>query len=107
MTDTKTTLESGLQELRTLRDQIRVKLHLAGQDARDAWENRLEPQMEDLERKVKTAAGNAMDSLRGELDRAREAFREYRDRLSSSTGDEPPTDRGAKGDRGATGRSAD
>lgn len=92
MTDPKNTLESGMQDLRTMRDEIRVKLHLAGQDARDAWENRLEPQLESLERKVKNAAAGAMDSLRGELDRARDAFREYRDRLTSNTGntgDEP------------------
>lgn len=43
------------QELRRIADQIRVKVHLAGMDAKDAWA-KLEPRLHKYERKAETTA---------------------------------------------------
>ena len=61
-----TTLEQRLAELRTLRDEIRVKLHLAEMDAKTAWKD-LEPKIAAFERDaadLKDAAASAVDELR-------------------------------------------
>lgn len=58
-----------ISELQTLRDEIKLKLHLASAEGRDAW-NKLEPQIEQFERKVGDAAESAVEDLKtagGEL----------------------------------------
>jgi hypothetical protein len=45
----KAEIEKGLAQMQTLRDEIRVRLHLAGMDAKDEW-NKLEPQLVEVER---------------------------------------------------------
>lgn len=79
------TLESGLQELRTLRDEIRLQLHLAGQEARDRWEQNLEPYLDKLEMQVRSATDSTLDTLREAIDRAKSSFREYRAQLTSGS----------------------
>lgn len=75
-----------------MRDEIRLQLHLAGQEARDRWEQHLEPRLETLELQLRSATDATIDAVRDALDRARTAFRDYRAQLTSG-GDEPP-DRG-------------
>lgn len=65
-------------ELRQLRDELRVKLHLAEMDARTAWE-RFEPRLAELERRAETAAEVAaravqttVEELKGKLGQLRE-----------------------------------
>ena len=48
-TEMKQELEKSLGLMRTLRDEIQVKLHLAGMDAKKEWQN-LEPKLVDVER---------------------------------------------------------
>jgi hypothetical protein len=55
--------ETLVGELQTLRDEIRLKLHLAGAEAHDAW-NKLEPQLTQLEHKVGEAAESTVNELR-------------------------------------------
>jgi hypothetical protein len=50
----KEELKRGLNLLRMLRDEIRVRLHLGGLDAKGEW-NRLEPHLIDVERAAHTA----------------------------------------------------
>jgi hypothetical protein len=47
--DVKNEISNGLERLQTLRDEARVKLHLAGMDAKDRW-NEIEPYLADVER---------------------------------------------------------
>lgn len=84
MNNLRNTFDSGLQELKTLRDEIRLRLHLAGQEARDRWEKHLEPYVEKLEGQVKSATESTMETVRDALTRARAAFQEYRDQLLGS-----------------------
>lgn len=63
MSQTTAELKKDIQEslalVRTLRDEIRVKLHLAGMDAKDEW-RQLEPQIAEVER----AAGELTEATR-------------------------------------------
>ncbi|MCY0987282.1 hypothetical protein OV203_09120 [Nannocystis sp. ILAH1] len=97
MTSLKDTLENSMQELRTLRDEIRVRLNLAGKEARDRWEQ-LEPKLEQLEQQVRSATDATLESIRDAIERARTSFHEYRAQLTqgsaggvtgSGSGDEP------------------
>jgi hypothetical protein len=52
-----------VSELQTLRDQIRLKLHLASAEGKDAW-NKLEPQLDQFEQHVGQAAETAVTELK-------------------------------------------
>ena len=52
-----------VEELQTLRDEIRLKMHLAGAEGKDAW-NKLEPQLSQFEQRVGHAAEDKLEELR-------------------------------------------
>lgn len=66
MTDAKAELkkelEKGRTRLQTLRDEVRVRLHLAGMDLKDQW-NKLEPHLEEVEKKAEEASDEARTLL--------------------------------------------
>jgi len=51
----KEQVDQALSDLQTMADEIRVKIHLASMDAKDAW-TRLEPRLRDFEQKAEKAA---------------------------------------------------
>ncbi|MCC7108202.1 MAG: hypothetical protein IT382_02845 [Deltaproteobacteria bacterium] len=53
--DLKKTLEEAKGDLAQVRDELRVKLHLAKQDAQDAWKA-MEPRIQGVERKLEEVA---------------------------------------------------
>ena len=55
--------EKIFTELRALGDQVRLKAHLASADGRDAWK-KLEPQLQQFERRVEHVTESAMGELR-------------------------------------------
>ncbi len=57
--------ESLLPDLRRMADEIRVRIHLGGLDAKDAWTT-LEAKLHNLEHKAQAATGRAKEQL-GEL----------------------------------------
>ncbi len=68
------------QPLRRLSDEIRVRIHLARMDAKDAWA-KLEPKLHAYQRKAERATDKAksgLDAMRHELEKE---LRELRDRL--------------------------
>jgi predicted nucleic acid-binding Zn-ribbon protein len=71
--DLKTALKKGLSQLQTLRDEVRVKLHLANMDLKDQW-NKLEPHLADVEKKAADAT-EASRSLINEAVKKLEKFR--------------------------------
>ncbi len=83
MTNLKETFDSGLQELKTLRDEIRVKLHLAGQEARAQWETQIEPHVERIEQQIKDVRAETKDTIKDAIERAKTAFQEFRSRLGN------------------------
>ena len=54
-------IDAAIADLEQLADEVRVKLHLAGMDARDAWEKTFEPRLEQARHHAKeaTAASKA------------------------------------------------
>ena len=68
--DLKDEVKKGLEQLTTLRDEVRVRLHLAGMEVKDEW-NKLEPHLFDVEQSAKEATeasrraiGEAVDRLK-------------------------------------------
>ena len=72
----KSEIQKSLGLMRTLRDEVRVKLHLAGLDAKDEWK-KLEPQLEHIEhvavelteatRAAAADAGKKLNAIRAKL----------------------------------------
>ena len=67
MTESKSKLEDevrkGIAELETMRDEIRVNLHLAALDAKDKWRD-LEPRVEHVKTFAREATKAARDEVR-------------------------------------------
>ena len=85
MNSLKNTLETSMQELRTLRDEIRVRLNLAGKEARDRWEQQFEPRLEKLEQQLRSATDATMEAIRDTIERVRTSFHEYRAQLTQGS----------------------
>jgi hypothetical protein len=75
-TELKEEIQKGLDHLRTLRDEVRVRLHLAGMEAKGEW-NRLEPHLFEVEQK----AHEASDVSRRAVAEAVEKLKKLRDSL--------------------------
>jgi hypothetical protein len=69
-------MQQNLGKLTTLRDEIRVDLHLAGMDAKDKWKE-LEPKFRDAER----IAEEVSDASRKAMEEMVERFRSFRESL--------------------------
>ncbi|WP_437543878.1 hypothetical protein WME95_35045 [Sorangium sp. So ce327] len=74
----KSDLNKSLESLQTLRDEIRVRLHLAGMDAKDAWD-KLEPKLLDAEK----LADDVSEASRHALREIVEKVKEFRSSLPS------------------------
>jgi hypothetical protein len=61
--DFKEETQKVVSDLQTLRDEIRLKVHLAGAEGRDAW-NKLEPQLEQFEQRLESTTEAAIEELR-------------------------------------------
>lgn len=76
MTDTnlKAELQKGLDRIETLVDDVKVRVHLAGMDAKDEW-NKLEPrvtsELEGLKRDFSTVSKSAIEELTHALEKLR------------------------------------
>ena len=71
--DLKDELKKGLGHLQTLRDEVRVRLHLAGLDVKQEWD-KLEPHLLDVER----AAHEATEASRHAVTDAVERLKKLR-----------------------------
>lgn len=67
--DSKRLIASQLEELKTLRDEIRLDLHLAGMDLRDEW-RKIERELPDRSRaaeQLREAASEGLERVVAEL----------------------------------------
>ncbi|AUX46208.1 hypothetical protein SOCE26_077130 [Sorangium cellulosum] len=71
--DLKNELQNSLTSLQTLRDEIRVRLHLAGMEAKDAW-SKLEPTILDAEK----LAGDVSETSRNALHDILQKLKDFR-----------------------------
>jgi hypothetical protein len=72
----KDEVKKGLEQLKTLRDEVRVRLHLAGMDAKQEW-NKLEPHLFEVEQ----AAREATEASRHAIGEAVERLKKFRQSL--------------------------
>ncbi|MGK3959729.1 hypothetical protein [Sorangium sp. So ce1151] len=66
----KSDLTKSLESLQTLRDEIRVRLHLAGMEAKDAW-GKLEPTLLDAEKLAEDVSETSRNALRDILEKVK------------------------------------
>ena len=59
----KAQIKTSLQNLGALRDEIRLQLHLAGMDAKQNWEEILEPQIEDANKMAEDATAISQKAI--------------------------------------------
>lgn len=71
-----------LSSLTQLRDEIRVRLHLAQLDAKDKWQE-IETQLAGLEHRVASEGGSVMDATEQLAKELKQALVDFRQRLSS------------------------
>ncbi|HEY6033505.1 MAG TPA: hypothetical protein VIV58_04575 [Kofleriaceae bacterium] len=76
MTDQHSTWD----DVRRLADELEVKIHLAGMDARDKW-HELEPRLEQLEHAIVHSSERASDAVVHELQEVGDALRKLRDQV--------------------------
>lgn len=59
----KQDIEDTRADLKRMADEIKVKLHLAGMDAKDAW-NEIQPRLEDFEKRFDAKADDVGEELK-------------------------------------------
>jgi hypothetical protein len=69
--DIEVRFRKAMNESRTLRDEARLKIHLASMEARDAW-GRIEPKLLDAEREAVTVSVEALERIEGAVRQLRE-----------------------------------
>jgi ElaB/YqjD/DUF883 family membrane-anchored ribosome-binding protein len=79
-------IHEAFQELRNLQEKARLKLHLAGMDARTRWDA-LEKRIVELEHSLRTkaqdaASSNALMKIRELSDRVNEFIRHHGEKAS-------------------------
>lgn len=79
-TSAPTPMRERLEQLRSTRDELRVKAHLAGMDAHAAWD-RFEPKLATLEAKIESMTEGATHELSHALDEFGAALVRFRDKL--------------------------
>jgi ElaB/YqjD/DUF883 family membrane-anchored ribosome-binding protein len=72
--DVKAELEKSIAHLRTLRDEVKVQLHLGGLDAKEEW-RRLEPRLESALERAGKEVSAASKTLVEDVTEAVRTFR--------------------------------
>lgn len=75
--DIRQQLQEALGELKTLRDEIRVRLHLASMEARARWQQDLEPRLAQLETQLRETGERVEETVRQRLGELMEAFGKF------------------------------
>ena len=73
-------MQATWDDVRRISDELEVKTHLAGMEARDRW-RALKPRVEQLERSLAREGKRAAEAVVGELIEVREALRKLRDKI--------------------------
>ena len=94
--DLQQQFQRALADLKTLRDEIKVRLHLAGLDAKTRWNQDLEPRLNELEGQIKDAGEKVSEAARNSLNELAEAVKGFRaslgDKPTDQSGQAKPTD---------------
>ena len=80
---TRGELEHLFSELATLRDELRVRLHLAGMEAKERY-GKLDDEIFELEQRAKRATEDGARDVKERLTEAKKRLEHLRDRLFSA-----------------------
>jgi len=69
-------------DLRRIADEVRLKLHLAGMEARDRWRS-IEPRLVELEHKIERGGEKAADVVGDQLSSLTGALRDFAEALKA------------------------
>lgn len=67
-------------DIRSIADELRLKMHLAGMDAKDAW-NKLEPKLEEFEQRAESAVHTTSAEIREAAKDLKARLQKLRDSL--------------------------
>ena len=67
-------INKTVADLKTLRDEVRVKIHLAGMDARQTWQD-LQPRLRDLDHEIERGGDALTETVQQAATDARDAVR--------------------------------
>ncbi len=73
-------IQKALDEVKRIRDEIRVRVHLGGMDAKKAW-HKLEPRIDRLDRELDAAGARVSTELEAAIEQVRKSIKALRDRL--------------------------
>jgi hypothetical protein len=59
----------SLADLERVAEEIRVKIHLAGMDAKDTWSKTLEPKIFEIKERARQAGSTSRDAVRELVER--------------------------------------
>jgi len=85
---TREQIRTGVNEIREMAGEIRLKLHLATMDARSYWE-KLEPELGKLERTLEEKGSEAIETAGELFQRVGAAVRKFRDELFDDSSPRP------------------
>jgi hypothetical protein len=88
---------SPWDDVRRLAEEVRVKMHLAGMELKEKWKA-LEPQLKDVEQKVKARGEKAGDAVTAQVSALAAGLRQFVDELSESVNKTKSTDAAATPD---------
>lgn len=74
------TFRKRFDELKSMRDEMRVRLHLGGMDARNVWD-KLGESLEQFEHRASVASGAAAGELSQSLEKIASALKDLSTRL--------------------------
>ncbi|MCA9689580.1 MAG: hypothetical protein KC636_08210 [Myxococcales bacterium] len=80
--DLRARFNSSVEELKTMRDEIKLKIHLGSMDAKKRWEQ-VEPQLGKIEQEIEAVGQGAYKAAGEMLDETRVAFKKLLDDLKS------------------------
>ncbi|HWM84618.1 MAG TPA: hypothetical protein VNO33_02245 [Kofleriaceae bacterium] len=79
-------MKAQLAELKRAYEQVKLKLHLAGMDVRDAWKS-VEPRIDDLENRLVSAGKDAARELASSFDQLGAALKKLGAEIEKRTRD--------------------
>jgi hypothetical protein len=79
--DVKNAVETALSDLRSMRDEIRLKVHLASMEARDRW-HALEPRLASVEHQLEKGGTSVAETLRDSVEDLRRSLVKLRDEIA-------------------------
>ncbi len=93
--DVRKKFNERLDDAKKLRDEIKLKIHLGGMEARKRWQE-YEPQLHKVEQEIEQISGGAYAAASEMLNETRSAFQKLLGELKASGNEPDPASEGVK-----------